>query len=66
MTYETAAAVSQSVSLVVFMGVFFLIVAYALWPSNGKSFSRAARIPLENDEDLPNEKPAATGEPHGR
>jgi len=33
----------------VFMVLFLLIVAYALWPRNQKKFDEAARMPLRED-----------------
>jgi cytochrome c oxidase cbb3-type subunit IV len=32
-----------------FVAVFIAVVAYALWPRNGKSFDAAARMPLRED-----------------
>lgn len=35
----------------IYLFLFFLgVLAYALWPRNQKTFDRAARIPLEEDE----------------
>ena len=33
--------------------LFAGIVAYALWPSNRRKFSHAARIPLDDEDDAP-------------
>lgn len=41
--------------------LFAGIVVYALWPGNRRKFSRAARIPLDDDEDLPGDD--TTGKP---
>lgn len=44
-TFQTV----QLVTLVTVCVTFALIVVYALWPGNGKSFDEAARLPLEKD-----------------
>jgi cytochrome c oxidase cbb3-type subunit 4 len=33
----------------IFVVIFLVIVAYALWPKNRKEFDRAARLPLRED-----------------
>lgn len=48
-TYETLASIAQSVGLLVFMTGFLMITAYALWPSNRKTFDRAAHAPLDQE-----------------
>lgn len=53
MTYETVAAFTQSLSLIIFFVLFFGVVAYAIWPGNRKKFEHASQIPLENDEHDP-------------
>lgn len=50
MTYEQAAHLAQTWGLVMLGSCFLAAVAYALWPSNGEKFRRAARAPL-NDGD---------------
>ena len=47
MTYQVASQFAQTWGLVFLVAAFVLAVAYALWPSNRKSFDRAARRPLE-------------------
>jgi cytochrome c oxidase cbb3-type subunit IV len=32
-----------------FVLIFLAVLAYALWPSNGKDFDAAARMPLRED-----------------
>ncbi len=49
MTYETVATVSQVTSLILFMGMFFVVLVYALWPSNGKRFEQAQARALDLD-----------------
>lgn len=49
MSYEDVASFAQTWGLVIFVAVFVVIVAYAVWPKNKKRFDEAARIPLEED-----------------
>jgi cytochrome c oxidase cbb3-type subunit 4 len=48
-TYEAAAAFAQTWGLIYFVLLFACVLAYALWPSNGKRFDEAASIPLRED-----------------
>lgn len=49
MTYETVAAFSQVASLLMFIGMFAVVLAYALWPKNGLQFERLQRRALDLD-----------------
>ncbi len=49
MTYEKVAAISQVLSLMMFIAMFAGVVAFALWPSNGKRFEDAQRSALDLD-----------------
>jgi cytochrome c oxidase cbb3-type subunit 4 len=49
MSYDTIASVSQVTSLLLFVGMFAGVLAYALWPSNGPRFEAAQRRALELD-----------------
>jgi len=49
MTYDTVATISQVASLLLFIGMFLGVLAYALRPSNGPRFDRAQRAALELD-----------------
>lgn len=49
MRYDTVATVSQVVSLLMFIGMFAVVLGYALRPSNGARFERAQRAALELD-----------------
>jgi cytochrome c oxidase cbb3-type subunit 4 len=49
MTYETIATFSQVTSLLLFIGVFLAVVAYAMWPRNGPRFEEAQRRALDLD-----------------
>jgi cytochrome c oxidase cbb3-type subunit IV len=33
----------------VFVAIFLAILAYAIWPGNGKTFDDAAKMPLRED-----------------
>lgn len=50
MSYESFASFAQTWGLLMFVGAFAAVVAYAVWPKNKERFDAAARIPL-NDED---------------
>lgn len=41
MSYDTIATVSQVTSLLMFVGMFGAVLAYALWPRNGPRFEEA-------------------------
>ena len=47
-TYRSLAEFAQTWGLVYFVGVFLLVLCYALWPSRKAEFDRAARLPLED------------------
>lgn len=47
MTYETIVTVTQILALLFFVFLFFVVVAYAVWPGNREKFRHAARLPLE-------------------
>ena len=49
MSYETGAGWSQVTSLLMFIAMFGAVVAYALWPANGRKFERAQRRALDLD-----------------
>ena len=48
-TYLALSEFAQTWGLVYFVVLFLAVLAYALWPSNGRSFDAAARIPLRED-----------------
>ena len=50
MEYDSVVAVTQSIALVFFMGLFFVVVAYVFWPGNKGKFDKASRLPFEKDE----------------
>lgn len=50
MSYQDVSEFSRSWGLVFLMALFFGAVAYALWPANRSTFSRAAAIPLDDEE----------------
>ena len=33
----------------IFVAIFLAILAYAIWPANGKEFDDAAKMPLRED-----------------
>lgn len=49
MTYNTIATFSQVTSLFMFIAMFLAVLAYALWPSNGKRFDAIQRQSLDLD-----------------
>jgi cytochrome c oxidase cbb3-type subunit IV len=47
MTYDVIAALSQVVSLLMFVAMFLAVVVYALWPGNKPRFEEAQRRALD-------------------
>ena len=47
MTYDTIATISQVTSLLMFVGMFAAVLAYALWPRNGTRFEEVQRRALD-------------------
>ena len=50
MSYDTIATISQVTSLLMFVGMFLAVLAYALWPKNGPRFDVAQRRALDLDQ----------------
>ena len=48
-TYLVLAQFAQTWGLAYFVGVFLLVLVYALWPSRQAQFDEAARIPLREE-----------------
>jgi cytochrome c oxidase cbb3-type subunit 4 len=48
-TYQAVAEFAQTWGLVYFVGIFAVVLLYALWPSRKRQFDEAARIPLRED-----------------
>jgi cytochrome c oxidase cbb3-type subunit 4 len=48
-TYNAVAEFAQSWGLIYFVGIFLIVLIYALSPSRQKLFDDAARIPLRED-----------------
>jgi cytochrome c oxidase cbb3-type subunit 4 len=48
-TYRALAEFAQTWGLAYFVGVFLVVLVYALWPSRRREFDEAARIPLRED-----------------
>jgi cytochrome c oxidase cbb3-type subunit 4 len=48
-TYRALAEFAQTWGLAYFVGVFLIVLAYALWPSRKSEFDNAAHIPLRED-----------------
>ena len=57
MTYDTVATISQVTSLLLFIALFVVVLAYVFWPRNGERLEAAARQAL----DLATEKSTAGG-----
>ena len=47
--YRALAEFAQTWGLAYFVGVFLMVLAYALWPSRQQQFDEAARMPLRED-----------------
>jgi cytochrome c oxidase cbb3-type subunit 4 len=50
MTYDLIATYSQVTSLLMFVAMFAGVLAYALWPSNGRRFDTLQRQALDLDK----------------
>jgi len=50
MNYETMSRFAQQGGSIYFSLLFLVAVVYALWPRNGDRFSKAARIPLDEED----------------
>ena len=50
MTYELMARIAQQFGTVYFVLIFAAGAAYALWPKNRDGFEKAARLPLEEED----------------
>jgi len=50
MSLDQAAHYAQTAGLVLLTICFVIAVIYALWPSNRQKFRKAARTPLEDDD----------------
>lgn len=48
-TYKMVAEFAQTWGLIYFVGIFVIVLAYALWPSRKQQFDAAARMPLRED-----------------
>lgn len=58
MTYESVAWLSQVTSLLMFVGMFVVVLAYAVWPTNAARFERAQQRALDlDDQNRPPESP---------
>lgn len=47
MKYETIAAISQSATLILFIGLFVIVVGYTFWPKNRDRLEHASRVALD-------------------
>ena len=53
MTYESASTFSQVAALIIFIALFIGVILYVFWPGNKKKFDDAAKLPLEVEDDEP-------------
>jgi cytochrome c oxidase cbb3-type subunit 4 len=53
MTYESASTFSQVAAMIIFIALFIGVILYVFWPGNKKKFDDAAKLPLENEDDEP-------------
>ncbi|HMN38552.1 MAG TPA: cbb3-type cytochrome c oxidase subunit 3 [Hyphomicrobium sp.] len=58
MTYETVAAVTQTVSLLLFITIFLIVLGYAFWPSNRERLEHAQRQALDLNKSSPGSRSA--------
>ena len=50
MNYDTLSSFAQTWGLLLFVVIFAVVLAYALWPRNQKKFDKAARMPLDENK----------------
>ena len=55
MDYHTVSQFAQTWGLVFLVVLFGAVLVYALWPRNRKKFEEAARMPLEDDDNRPDD-----------
>ncbi|MDR3373263.1 MAG: cbb3-type cytochrome c oxidase subunit 3 [Ancalomicrobiaceae bacterium] len=48
-TYQSVSEFAQTWGLIYFVFLFLAVLAYVLWPRNGRRFDDAAQIPLRED-----------------
>jgi cytochrome c oxidase cbb3-type subunit 4 len=53
MSYEVVRSWAGLAGLLLFVGLFALVLLYAFWPGNKARFERARRLPLESDPNEP-------------
>jgi cytochrome c oxidase cbb3-type subunit 4 len=53
MTYESASTFSQIAAMIIFIALFIGVILYVFWPGNKKKFDEAAQLPLEDEDDEP-------------
>jgi cytochrome c oxidase cbb3-type subunit IV len=51
MTYEQVTQFAQTWGLALLVVLFVGVLIYALWPANRDKFKRAAKTPLDNEDD---------------
>lgn len=51
MSQQSLHIFSATASTLILVGVVVAMLLYTFWPSNKAKFERAARLPLENDDD---------------
>lgn len=49
--YETLSQFAQTGGLLLFIAAFVLVLIYALAPANRTRFDKAARMPLDDEDD---------------
>ena len=49
--YEDVAYFAQTWGLVFLVALFAAALTYAMWPRNADKFERAARVPLDRDDE---------------
>ncbi|MGI9477789.1 MAG: cbb3-type cytochrome c oxidase subunit 3 [Hyphomicrobiaceae bacterium] len=56
MTYDTVATFSQVTSLLLFIALFIVVLAYAFWPGNRRRFDDIQRRALDLKNDTPGDE----------
>lgn len=66
MTHDQVVQMVGTYGQLYMLGLFIVLVAFALWPRKGRSFEQHAHIPFADDKPLSDELPPSCREKGGR
>ena len=50
MSYDEVAQFTHTWGMVYMVGIFVVVLVYALWPGNKEKFDHAARLPMDEEK----------------